>query len=243
MTTCIAFDASTERCSASLVHSGKIYSLVGLEARAHSQNLLKFTDELLKQHEIELSQLRYVACSIGPGSFTGLRIGFAIAQGLAYSLGIPLIGVSSLDALVQGGLALEKIDQEQVLFSVLDARMGEVYWCGYKLIDGKAIHRLVPQQLSSPEDAFQEMAGICKPFGLTNVMLLGPGAALINNPPHSTFKAVQRGISLFPHSREVALLAEQQWADGNFPEISELHLSYLRNSVSWNKRVRIRNPP
>ena len=120
----LAFDTSTEACTVALWRDGEV--LERFERRSqHSEHLLAMVDSLLAEAGILLAQLDAIAFGRGPGSFTGLRIGAGVAQGLAFAANLPVVPVSSLTALAQG------VDGNKVL-AALDARMGQVYWGAYR---------------------------------------------------------------------------------------------------------------
>lgn len=96
----LLIETSTEVCSVALVHDGRLLGLVESEdPHAHSQRLTKYIDEVMQQSGAALASLQAVAVSAGPGSYTGLRIGVSTAKGLCFALGLPLIAISTMDAL------------------------------------------------------------------------------------------------------------------------------------------------
>ncbi len=95
-------------------------------AASHARELLPLIDEALMEAGIALRGIELVAVSIGPGSFTGLRIGLSVAKGLAFANGVPIIGVSTLEA-----YAASLGSRPGWIWPVLDARKGEVYAAGY----------------------------------------------------------------------------------------------------------------
>ena len=116
-----ALDASTEWCSVALWRDGEI---AGVERRAgnrHSELALPMLERLLKETHLTVEELDAVAFGAGPGSFTGLRIACGIAQGLAFPRGIPVLGVSTLEALAEESGATR-------VLACIDARMREVYY-------------------------------------------------------------------------------------------------------------------
>jgi tRNA threonylcarbamoyladenosine biosynthesis protein TsaB len=120
----LGIDTATEACSVALFGFGdNILESYKLEPRGHSKLVLTMLDGLLSDAGITLHDLDAIAIDSGPGSFTGIRIGFGIAQGLSLSLELPLIGVSSLMVLAEGS-GPETIE----VLPAIDARMGEVYW-------------------------------------------------------------------------------------------------------------------
>jgi len=121
----LAFDTSTELCSAALTLDGQCLSRAVQAGNRHSELLLPMIDSLLAEAGLTLRQLDGIAFGQGPGSFTGLRIGCGIAQGLAYGADLPVLGVGTLEALAWGGGAGQTI-------TCLDARMHEVYYAAYR---------------------------------------------------------------------------------------------------------------
>src|SRR3954468_2214967 len=123
-----AFDTSTEWCSVALWRDGQI---AGAERRAgnrHSELALPMFEDLLKKTNLTVAELDAVAFGAGPGSFTGLRIACGIAQGLAFPRGIPVLAVSTLEALAEESGATRVV-------ACIDARMREVYYAALQRED------------------------------------------------------------------------------------------------------------
>ena len=119
----LAFDTATEACTAALWQDGQVLDRFERPSQ-HSEQLLAMIDQLLAEAGVKLGQLDAIAFGCGPGSFTGLRIGAGVAQGLAFAATLPVVPVSSLAALAQSVAA------ERVL-AAFDARMQQVYWGVY----------------------------------------------------------------------------------------------------------------
>lgn len=119
----LALDTSTEACSVALTLGGEITELFELEPR-HGERILVMVDTLLTQAGLSLGQLDAIGFGRGPGSFTSLRIGAGVVQGLAFGADLPVVPVSSLAALAQG------VDAPNVL-AAFDARMRQVYVGAY----------------------------------------------------------------------------------------------------------------
>lgn len=124
----LALETSTELGSCALWHDGQLAERLCPPARSHSETLLPLVRELLSEAGSSIRQLDAIAFGVGPGAFTGLRIACGTAQGLAVAGDIPLIPVTSLEAMAELTAA------EQVL-ALLDARMGEVYAGAYRRAD------------------------------------------------------------------------------------------------------------
>jgi len=121
----LALETSTELGSCALWRDGDIVERLCPPGQSHSETLLPLVRELLGERGLKVAQLDAIAFGVGPGAFTGLRVACGIAQGLAVAANIPLVPVTSLEAMA------ELTGAEQVL-ALLDARMGEVYAGSYR---------------------------------------------------------------------------------------------------------------
>lgn len=120
----LAIDTSTEYCSVALWRDGVVHERDTLSGQSHSEILLSMVDAVLAEGGVRLSTLDGIAYGQGPGSFTGLRIACAVAQGLAYPAGVPLAGIGTLHAMAAACGASRVV-------CCLDARMQEVYHAAY----------------------------------------------------------------------------------------------------------------
>ncbi|MGA2764977.1 MAG: tRNA (adenosine(37)-N6)-threonylcarbamoyltransferase complex dimerization subunit type 1 TsaB [Spirochaetia bacterium] len=118
----LAMDTSTEVLALGVARSDAWASLSLRHGLQHSPALLPLVDSLLSRLGLDASQLDLVVCSLGPGSFTGIRIGLATALGIAQARGIPVVGVSTLDAIAEPW----QIHRGEV-YPVIDARKGKIY--------------------------------------------------------------------------------------------------------------------
>ena len=135
MSLILCIETGTNICSVGISRDGELVSLrESAEGRDHAKHVGVFVDELLRETGVMPDELDAVAVGMGPGSYTGLRIGVSFAKGLCYGLQIPLIAVGSLDALAEvaiedneaGILTVDKWD-DAVLCPMVDARRMEVY--------------------------------------------------------------------------------------------------------------------
>ncbi|MDH4294437.1 MAG: tRNA (adenosine(37)-N6)-threonylcarbamoyltransferase complex dimerization subunit type 1 TsaB, partial [Betaproteobacteria bacterium] len=120
----LALDTSTEYCSVALWRDGALCEQGAPAGQTHSEILLGMVDSVLTEGGVRLEALDGIAYGQGPGSFTGLRIACAVAQGLAYSFGIPLVGIGTLHTMAAACGAGR-------VLCCLDARMQEVYHAAY----------------------------------------------------------------------------------------------------------------
>lgn len=121
----IAIETSTERLSLAASAGGRLCESTRVVGQRHAELVLDALDALLAEAGLDRRDLEGVAFGAGPGSFTGVRIAAGVAQGLAFGLGIPVLGVSTLEALAEPAGAPRVI-------ACLDARMGEVYCAAYE---------------------------------------------------------------------------------------------------------------
>jgi tRNA threonylcarbamoyladenosine biosynthesis protein TsaB len=137
-------ETATDICSVSLARNGRIVDIrEKSEDRSHASTLTVFISEILEKNNLSSDELNAVAVSMGPGSYTGLRIGVSVAKGICYGAGIPLIAVPTLEAMYIGMReklqnAKVKIDPKTVFAPMLDARRMEVYVSLFG-IDGKIV--------------------------------------------------------------------------------------------------------
>jgi len=128
MTLILSIETSSKICSVSLSKDGQLIDFIELnEANAHASKLAPCIDELMKRNNFEYKQLKAVAFSEGPGSYTGLRIGASLAKGLCFALQIPLIAINSLQSIAQQAISKLPQNFSGTIQPMIDARRMEVY--------------------------------------------------------------------------------------------------------------------
>ncbi len=164
---CLGIDTSQKRAAVALTANGKTLALRASEgSKTHSETLLVMIRDALTEAGISIGDVGLIAVGIGPGAWTGLRMGATTAKSLAYALTIPIVGVSSLEA-IAAGAAHEK----GRLAVVIDARRGEVYGAIFE-VDGAGVVRSRGSIfLASPENIGSFVGGDCS--------LVGGGTALL----------------------------------------------------------------
>ena len=131
----LSIDTSSSICSVAILEDTKIIKeMHNFSEKEHSETLMPMIDELFKTTNLSLDSIGLIACSVGPGSFTGIRIGIATVKAFADAKNIPVVGVNSLEAMAYLGVA-QKGDGEFV--SILDARNDNVYFAIYKMKKGQ----------------------------------------------------------------------------------------------------------
>lgn len=128
MLTVLALDTATEFCSVALAHCGQLVDQHIEMPRAHNRHILSMIDTVLGDKT--LSDIDLIACGVGPGSFTGLRIGCSVAQGLAWSLDLPIYGQCSLELQALSALAApdSTFRSGDWILSTIDAQINQLYW-------------------------------------------------------------------------------------------------------------------
>jgi tRNA threonylcarbamoyladenosine biosynthesis protein TsaB len=144
MTTILALDASSCSCSAGLLRGGRVDFECSESPRAAARELLPMVDALLKKAELSVADLDLIAVSAGPGSFTGVRIGLGVAQGLGESAGVEVLAVSSMAHVAyEASLATGK----QAISVFMHARESEYYLGTYHLSPEKNEFRVISEQV------------------------------------------------------------------------------------------------
>lgn len=146
-------------------HEGVLASAHSARGKRHAETLAPSIDFVRRQARVELDEISVVAVDIGPGLFTGLRVGIAAAKAMAHALRVPMIGISSLDLLAW---PLRHSDRE--LVAVVDARRGEVFHARYRPTPG-GVQRLTEPEVTSPVELRAELQA-----SDTEFLLIGDGA-------------------------------------------------------------------
>ncbi|PSJ88175.1 tRNA (adenosine(37)-N6)-threonylcarbamoyltransferase complex dimerization subunit type 1 TsaB [Aeromonas veronii] len=222
----LAVDTATEACSAALLVGDKLFSRWEEAPRDHTRKILPMVQAVLEDAGISLSDLDAIAFGRGPGSFTGVRIGISVAQGLAFGAGVPLIGISTLAAMAQGAYRLD--GAEQVL-TAIDARMNEVYFGRYELIDGRM--QLVGDEVVSDPAALVDVRGkLAGP-----VTCVGTGFETYGETLSGLADELAVSQVRFPAAEDMLPLARAAWLAGEAVPVEQATPVYLRDKVTWKK--------
>ena len=143
----LAFDTSTDACSAALIQDGSLVERYEIAPRRHAKLLLPMIQGVLSEGGTSLSSLDAIGFGRGPGSFTGVRIAAATAQALALGADLPVVPVSSLAALSQ---VVFSEDGHSRIVAAFDARMNEVYWGAYRAGADGLVQAIDVERVCSP---------------------------------------------------------------------------------------------
>ena len=224
-------ETATQVCSVSLAKNGKLLALKELnEKNIHAEILTVFIQELLKETELNLSDIDAVAISKGPGSYTGLRIGLSTAKGLCFSLDIPLISVSSLQAMAQYALICLKAEiKENTLFApMIDARRMEVYTAFYNT-DIEQVSKIEPH-IFSKESFIEEGKD-------HELILIGDGCG-----KSQELFSDRENIKIHPEVLSSSLgmipLSEKKYKTQDFEDVAYFEPFYLKEFIAGIPRVK-----
>jgi len=149
MNTILTIDTSSAHCAVALQHGNVLTERVSKAQRQSAQRVLPMISELLLDAKLQLSDIDLIAVVTGPGSFTGLRIGVAVAQGLSLSCSIPVVPLSSLALLAIATVSQGSADR--VLVSE-EAREGELYFAAYQYSEAQGVEIVGREQVALIED-------------------------------------------------------------------------------------------
>ncbi len=220
----LAIETSSELASCALLRDSSVISRDSSGVRTHSQSVLPMIQELLAEAGIALSDCDAIAYGSGPGSFTGVRTACGVAQGLAFGASLPVVPVVTLDAMA---LACHQQHAASEVLTVLDARMGEVYWAQYRFDQDAAPVTVQPPVLSAP--------GAVQPQG--SPLACGNGLSAYADAYAGTLCA-SGDAAVMPHARQIAQLAALALAAGNTLAAVDAQPLYLRNKIAYTQAER-----
>ena len=198
----------------------------------HSETLLPLIEKLLGIAEKKVSDMDLFSCTVGPGSFTGVRIGAATVKGLAFG-GKKCVGVSTLEA-----LAYNLRGQKGIISPVMDARRGQLYNALFRW-DGDTLIRLTPDRVIMIDELSKELAE-CQ----EDVYLCGDGYSLVKETLSLDNICETPGDKIFQNAVSVAQLALREYQKGNYVSDLELRPTYLRAPQAErerNERLKLEN--
>lgn len=224
----LGIDTSTRVCSVAVAKDDKILGAVDINVGlTHSEGLVPQLEQLLTLAQVTKEDLELIAVSRGPGSFTGLRIGMATAEALAYSLNLPLVAVDTLQVIAYN-LPVEGV----LLAPVLDAQKGNVYLGRYQWQEGKMVEvepvQIVPGKEVGALLNAQELPAIL--MGETQRV------PLLDNCP---FVSLAPSSARLPRGSSVAILGAAQYVPGELHSYFGMDPFYIRRSEAeelWEKR-------
>ena len=218
MSKILNIETSTTVCSVSISENGTCKCFrENFNGNNHSELIGVFTQEVLAEAGLKPQDLDAVALSIGPGSYTGLRIGTSFAKGLCYGTDIPLITIPTLKIIAQNAKEKYNIEDDALLCPMIDARRMEVYCCVY---DSKLneVHATEPQIID--ENSFADVLKDKK------VYFFGNGAAKCKQ--YITSENAIFLDEVYPLATSMIALSEEAYTNNNFADVAYFEPFYLK---------------
>jgi tRNA threonylcarbamoyladenosine biosynthesis protein TsaB len=216
----LAIDTSTPHASVVLWQDGAcVVTRSTSEASRHAEHLIALLDETFAVAGWSKREFDVVACCVGPGSFTGVRVGLGTAKGIALALALPIVGVGSLEAMA--GAA--RRTSSSVCVALLEAGKGECYWAAF---DGNGACIAGPGHVAA-----RDLASVVTPFAGRDPVIVGDvtstwdggGARWIRSPETDR-----------PHGGEIARLAAKRLAEHGADDLHALEPTYVRPpDITW----------
>ena len=219
----LSLDTTTFLGSMALVEDAALVAAIQQGTQVtYSERLINGVNYLLESAGWKIEQIELIAAAVGPGSFTGLRIGLGTAKGIAMALSIPMVGVSSLEVLAAGVLMNGKAA------AIIDARRDQVYSAVYEIESGRISKIMMKESVFDPEDLARELCAIKE-----DLVLIGDGARRYRDlfeekiGKHAVFPDDSFN---FPHAGHLARLAREKFEKDGCDDLSEIAPNYIRKS-------------
>ena len=219
----LAIETTTKNCSVALFNNSSLLELKEQNSKAfsHAEQLTLFIEEVVKKSNITLKQLDGIILSKGPGSYTGLRIGTSTAKGLCYALDIPLVSVSTLQAMAFG---TSKKEDYKLYCPMIDARRTEVFASIYDK-DNNEVREIRADIVD--QHTYDD-------FLKDKILFFGDGAQkcklIINNSNAHFLDGV------FPCAKDMGVLGFEKFASKDFEDVAYFEPYYLKDFVAREKK-------
>lgn len=226
----LAFDSTAKAASVAVCDGERLLAQYNIDnGLTQSELLLPMAENMLKCLKLSFSDVELLACSVGPGSFTGVRIGVALVKGIAFGRNIPCVAVSTLDELAESLSGLEGI-----IVPCMDARRQQVYTATYKgTCDG--LTKLTPDRAI----AISELADELRAYPDTPIYLVGDGYEVAKRgllaagiSPRETPR-----LLITENAYSVALIAKRKYEAGEYTTDLEIAPTYLRMPQAERERL------
>ena len=230
----LAIDTSSKRCSVAILEDSNILiNLYNDDEKTHSVKLMPMVEEAFQKTNLTLEDIQLLACCVGPGSFTGVRIGIATIKAFADVTNIPVVGISSLESLAYN--VKEKVASSSLICSLIDAKNENVY-CGLYYFENNTCNTvaILAESLDVIISVIQEKFEAIKKLNpnIQDIIFVGDACQVYQNTLSSSFanakfateeENMQSGIS-------VAKAGLRKYQDGEYGDSSSILPIYLRKS-------------
>lgn len=228
----LAIETSGDVCSIAVIANGKTKSKIKTHIKQiHAEKLVFMIEQSLQNTNVDLNSIDAIAVSIGPGSFTGLRIGLSVAKGLCYALSKPLITVPTLDALALKAKlicdVLKNYVDEIYICPILNAKQNDYYYSFYKFNDGQ-VERIDDYRVDELDEIKAKIRA--------KTILLGDDIENIREKLYNQNDIIYLENDLnLPDAYYVAKIAEKKFASGDFADLVSVEPFYVKKFIVKTK--------
>ena len=226
----LAFDSTAKAASVAVCDDEKLLALYNIDnGLTQSELLLPMAENMLKSLNLTFDDVGLLACAVGPGSFTGVRIGVALVKGIAFGKNIPCVSVSTLDELAENLKGLDGI-----IVPCMDARRAQVYTATYKGEDGQ-LTKLTDDRAI----AITELAVELREYGDTPIYLSGDGYDVAKRGLLAAGIKTKDTPSLLitENAYSIALIAKRKYDSGEYGSDLDIAPTYLRMPQAERERL------
>lgn len=234
MTKVLGIDSSSIVAAAAVLSEDKLLAeYIVNSKKMHSEKMMLIVDKVLKDSETALKELDAIGVAKGPGSFTGIRIGMACAQGMAHALGKPIIGINTLDGLAYN---YNLMDAETLICPMINAQRKEIYTSLYRWDEGK-LNRLWDYRLIKADLLAKELFLLKE-----KVIVLGDGVFLLKEVLNTCNIGSDCGIIFanpafsMPRASSIAAAALDKYMQGEIDSCFSIKPFYIRKSSAEEKQ-------
>lgn len=225
----LAFDSTAKAASVAVCDDEKLLALYNIDnGLTQSELLLPMAENMLKSLQLSFSDVDLLTAAVGPGSFTGVRIGVALVKGIAFGRDIPCVSVSTLDALAENLAGLDGI-----IVPCMDARRQQVYTATYRGKDGK-LEKLTPDRAIAITELAAELKEYDEPIYLSGDGyevarrgLMAEGVTVMHTPE----------LLITENAYSIAKIAKRKYDTGEYVSDLEIAPTYLRVPQAERERL------
>jgi len=227
----LCIETATNTCSVALCdNNGTVALRESSEEKSHASSLSVFIIELLAEKQIKAADLEAVAVSMGPGSYTGLRIGVSVAKGISYASKIPLVAVNTLESMYHGIIGTGQVDDINLFCPVIDARRMEVYSALFDR-EGKTVAKTGAEIIK--EDSYSAL------LENNRILFFGTGSAKCRDTikhPNARFNS-----DMVISASSMCLPARKAFVDKDFADLAYFEPFYLKDFIATIPRKNLLN--
>lgn len=214
----LSIDTASDICGVSILEDNTLICTLDLNTgRTHSENLMPMISDALSKSNLTLNNIDLIVCDIGPGSFTGIRIGIATAKAFFDSLNIKITGVNSLESLAYN--TKQYINDHDYICSIIDCKNSNCYYSIYQLINNEYIEIVPPTA-----DNIENLVHMNSILYDANIIFVGNGSILFKDMLKNNFKKCKFAVQNDLNSYCLALAGLNKFCNNNLCDVLPLYL-------------------